>query len=202
MTSKSSSRSAPQGKVLSTADLRRPQVLSAALNEFGDGGYYGTTVADVARAASISPAYVFKLFPSKELLFAAALEECYEKVIAALALEADALDDTGTTGEALDPTTVLDRLGDAYAKLIGDRRLLMMQVHAQSVAEIPEIGRALREGLARITTFAKDRSRGSDEDVQRFVAFGQLCHLLVTAGVENIPEPWARILDQGMQHPD
>ncbi|WP_152353971.1 TetR/AcrR family transcriptional regulator [Brachybacterium subflavum] len=202
MSPTSSSQSTSQGKVLSTADLRRPQVLSAALNEFGDGGYYGTTVADVGRAASISPAYVFKLFPSKELLFAAALEECYDQVIAALVLEADAVDEAGTAGDPPDPTTMLDRLGGAYAKLIGDRRLLMMQVHAQSVAGIPEIGRALREGLARITAFAKERSRGSDEDVQRFVAFGQLCHLLVTAEIENIPEPWARILDQGMRHPD
>ena len=58
---------------LSTAEMRVPVVTASAVTEFARGGYHGTTIADVARAARISPAYVFKLFPSKERLFVVAL---------------------------------------------------------------------------------------------------------------------------------
>lgn len=183
------------GDGLSTAEIRRPQVVVAALSEFALGGFHGTTVADVARRAKISPAYVFKLFRGKESLFAAAVEQCFDEILAALEIEVRAV------GQA-SPAVILDAMGGAYARLIGDRRLLMLQVHAQSVADIPEIGEALREGLSRITIFAKERSGGRDDEVQRFIAYGQLCHLLVTAAVDDVPEDWARILERGMRHPE
>ena len=181
--------------VLSTADTRRLTVAAAALEEFARGGYHGATVADVARKAKISPAYVFKLYPRKEALFVAALDTCFDRILDALAEGADA-------ASSQHPAAVLDAMGDAYAALIHDRTLLMLQIHAQSVADINEIGAALRSGLARVTHFAKDRSGGSDDDVQRFVAYGQLCHLIVTARIEEVPADWARILAHGIRHPD
>jgi AcrR family transcriptional regulator len=187
--------STTKSPVLSTAEMRRPRVAAAALDTFSRGGFHGTTVADIAREAKISPAYVFKLFPGKESLFVAALEGCFDAILATLERGADGAADQSPAG-------VLDAMGSAYAELIADRRLLMLQVHAQSVADIPEVGAALRSGLARITTFAKDRSRGSDDDVQRFVAYGQLCHLLVSVGIDDLPEAWARLLSHGIRHPD
>ena len=179
---------------LSTADSRRPIVAAAAVRRFALRGYHGTTIADVAGEAKISPAYVSKLFPSKERLFAAALEECFARVLEALAVGADASTDS-------DPDAVLDAMGGAYADLIADRSLLMLQVHAQSVADVPEIGRALRAGLRDVTTFAQSRSGGSDDAVQQFIAFGQLCHLIVTTGLEDVPESWANVVSHGIRHP-
>jgi hypothetical protein len=92
-------------------------------------------------------------------------------------------------------------MGDAYAHLISDRTLLMLQVHAQSVAEIPAIGEALRAGLERVTTFAKTRSRADDDDVQRFIAYGQLCHLIVTTQLDGRPGEWVALLTKGITHP-
>jgi AcrR family transcriptional regulator len=183
-----------RSSILSTAEVRRPLVAAGAVREFARGGFHGTTVADVAGAAKISPAYVFKLFPSKEKLFVAALDECFEQIVSALSVGAD-------NATAQDPGAVLFAMGGAYADLIKDRTLLMLQVHAQSAADIPEIGDALRAGLAKVTTFAKDRSGGSDDDVQRFIAYGQLCHLLVTARIDEVPEPWAILLSHGIRHP-
>lgn len=185
----------PRGSILSTADARRPLVAASAVKAFARGGYHGTTIADVARTAGISPAYVSKLFPTKERLFAAAVEECITRVI-------QALDEGADAAPSQDPDTVLDAMGDAYAHLISDRTLLLLQVHAQSVAEIPEIGAAFRAGLERVTTFAKSRSAASDEAVQRFMAYGQLCHLIVTSGIDGIPDPWAVLLSNGITHPD
>lgn len=186
--------SSTRSSILSTADARRPVVVAAALAEFARGGYYATTVADVARAAKISPAYVFKLYAGKEALFIAALETCFDAILLALEEGADAAADQ--TSEK-----VLDAMGDAYAQLIGDRTLLTLQVHAQSVADIPDVGAALRTGLARVTMFAKSRSGGGDEDVQRFIAYGQLCHLIVMTQLDGRPEEWASLLTKGMSHP-
>lgn len=180
---------------LSTAELRKPAVASAAVQAFAVGGYHGTTIADVARQAGISPAYVVKLFPTKEKLFVAALETCFDQVIAALEAGARAAADTSPDG-------VLDAMGGAYADLIADRTLLLLQVHAQSVAEIAEIGVAFRRGLEGVVTFAQERSGAGDEAVQRFVAYGQLCHLLVVTGAVDVPEPWARLLAAGIRHSD
>jgi len=179
---------------LSTSESRRPLVASSAVAEFSRRGYHGTTVADVARAAKISPAYVFKLFPSKERLFVAALDACYEQILDTLAVGADASPDQS-------PEAVLDAMGGAYAELITNRAVLMLQVHAQSVADIPEIGQALRAGLAATTRFAKTRTGASDDAVQHFIAYGQLCHLLVTAGIVDAPDDWALILSSGIRHP-
>lgn len=183
-----------RSSILSTAEVRRPIVAASAVREFARGGYYRTTVADVARAAKISPAYVFKLFPSKEQLFVVALEECFARILVAVKEGADASADQS-------PTAVLDAMGNSYAELIGDRDLLILQVHAQSVAEIPEVAQALRSGLKAVTTLAKTRSGASDEAVQRFIAYGQLCHLIVTVGLEDVPEDWARLLADGIRHP-
>ncbi|MDR6906191.1 AcrR family transcriptional regulator [Agromyces sp. 3263] len=180
---------------LSTAEERRPHVTSAAVAAFARTGYRGTTVADVAREAGISSAYVFKLFPSKEQLFVGALDACFDEVVDALGRGAEATSDHTPEG-------VLDAMGLAYAELIADRSLLMLQVHAQSAAEVPEIGAALRRGYARVTEFAATRSGASDAAVQRFIAFGQLCHLVVTLDLDDAPEHWARTLALGIRHPE
>jgi len=164
------------------------------MREFARGGYHGTTVADVAREARISPAYVFKLFPSKESLFVAALERCFEQIVETISAGADESSDQN-------PDSVLDAMGLAYAELIGDRTLLMLQVHAQSVADVAEVRQALRVGLASVTRFAKSRSGASDDAIQRFIAYGQLCHLIVTAGLDDLPDEWAKILSHGIRHP-
>ena len=181
-------------KLLSTSDVRRETVISSAIAVFGKGGYLGTPIAAVAKHAGISTAYVFKLFPSKEELFVAALDRCFELVHSALAAGADSSADQ--TPEAL-----LSSMGGAYASLISNRDLLMLQVHAQSAAEVPEIATAFRKGLQRIVKFVKSRSAASDEAVQRFIAYGQLCHLITTVSLADDVATWARLLTKGIRHP-
>ena len=179
---------------LSTSELRRPAVVDSAVRVFARSGYLGTAVAQVAADAKISTAYVFKLFPSKEQLFVAALDHCFDLVEEALAEGAISAPDQTPRGQ-------LDGMGEAYADLIANRSLLMLQVHAQSAADVPEIREALVRGLARITRFAKSRTGAPDADVQRFIAYGQLCHLIVTTGLEEIDGDWARLVSEGIRHP-
>jgi AcrR family transcriptional regulator len=178
----------------STADARRAVVLSRAITVFARTGYYATPVTEVAEAAKISPAYVFRLFDGKLALFVAALEECFARVMGALAEGADASD-------AEDPDAVLEAMGDAYARLIADRSLLMLQVHALSAADVPEIRAALQRGVEQVVTYARERTGASEQAVQRFMAYGQLCHLIVAADLVGMTPVWARTLTAGMAHP-
>ncbi|WP_405164125.1 TetR/AcrR family transcriptional regulator [Nocardia sp. NBC_01499] len=183
-----------RGATLSTSEVRRDAVVDAAIAEFARSGYHGTPINNVATKAAISPAYVFKLFPGKIALFVAALDRCYELVERALSAGAARVDGAG-------PDEILYAMGGAYAELIADKSLLMLQVHAQSAADIPEIADAVRRGLARVTDFAKARSGAEDSAVQRFMAYGQLCHLITTLELDGHDSAWAAILTGGMRHP-
>ena len=182
-----------RSSVLSTAEARRETVIDAAITEFSRKGYLGTPTSAVAEAAKISTAYVFKLFPAKETLFVAALEHCFTLIEQALARGADAAP-SQSHGD------VLYAMGGTYAELISDKRLLMLQVHAQAATDIPEIREAVRRGLQRTTMFVKQRSGAADADVQRMMAVGQLCHLIVATGVEPGDGAWADILLEGIRH--
>jgi AcrR family transcriptional regulator len=182
------------GRSLSTSDLRREAVINSAIAVFAKSGYLGTPIAAVAKHAKISPAYVFKLFPSKEELFVAALEHAFELIHSTLSDGAD-------TSADQTPEGVLSTMGAAYATLISNRDLLMLQVHALSVADVPEIGAAFRKGLQTIAKFVKSRSGASDDAVQRFFAYGQLCHLITTISLDGNTAAWARMLTTGMRHP-
>jgi AcrR family transcriptional regulator len=139
-----------RGATLSTSDARRYAVVDAAVAEFARTGFHSTPISAVATRAAISPAYVFKLFPGKVSLFVAALDRCYEQVVHALSNGAARADGAG-------PDKILYEMGGAYAELIADRNLLMLQVHAQSAADTPEIADAVRRGLEKVTEFVRSR---------------------------------------------
>jgi AcrR family transcriptional regulator len=182
-------------RVLSTAEERRAKVVSSAVATFASGGFHAVTIADVAKHAGISPAYVLKLFTSKTQLFAAALEECYRRIREAMELGASQAQDAS-------PEAVLHSMGGAYAELIGERDLLMLQVHAQSAMAEPLIAEAVRRGVAEITDYVAARSRAGGRQIQEFMAFGQLCHLLTTVDAFGIDAPWATLLTEGFRHAD
>ena len=179
--------------VRSTAQARRQEVLRAATAVFARTGYYATTIVDVAEATGISQGYVMRLFESKLGLFVSVVDHCNERVNAALADAADQV-----SGDS--PEAVLDAMIDAYADLIADRSLIMIQVHAQSVADVPEIRDAVRRGLANLVDSAKKRSRADDAQVQRVLAFGMLCQLIVAVDLDEVRLPWARTLTCGIRH--
>ena len=162
-----------------TADVRRETISAAALRVFARTGYHATPVADVAAASGYSQAYVFRLFTDKLTLFVAALDRCFAQIGEALDAGAERTVDRSPDG-------ILTAMGDAYAELIADHDLLMLQVHAQSASDIPEIRDAMRQGLAAIVTLARERSGADPAAIQRFIAYGQLCHLIVTTGLEGL----------------
>ena len=177
----------------STAESQRTRATASAVRVFARTGYHATPVTAVAADAGISPAYVFRLFTDKLGLFVAALDHCFEQVRAALTAGAERA--AGTS-----PEEVLEAMGDAYAELIADRDLLMLQVHAQSACDVPQVREALQRGLSSVVRLAQQLSGADDAAVQRFTAYGQLCHLIVTLDLDGVDAPWARALTAGMTH--
>lgn len=193
---------AAKPRQLSTAEARRETVLRTAIGAFAARGYFGTTTTEVAKRAGISQAYVYRLFPNKESLFVAVVEHCFARVRASLA-EGAAAATAGADGAGdRDPEAVLSAMGASYARLIGDRDLLLLQLHAQAAAASePAVREAVRAGYARLVEYVRGVSGGDGEQVQRFFAVGMLCHLVVSMGAEEVDAPWAGTLTAGIRHP-
>jgi len=57
-----------------TGDLRRLQILQTAVDLFSQRGFKGTTTKEIARAAGVSEAMVFRHFATKDELYGAILD--------------------------------------------------------------------------------------------------------------------------------
>jgi AcrR family transcriptional regulator len=62
-------------KVETKGELTRQAILAAAIIRFGRDGYRSTSVADIARDASVGGTVAYTYFPNKEALFLAAIDE-------------------------------------------------------------------------------------------------------------------------------
>lgn len=183
-----------RSRQLSTAQERRETVVHTAIGTFAARGYFGTTTTEVAKQAGISQAYVYRLFPNKESLFVAVVERCFVRVRACL--EQAVAEAPGGGAEA-----VLAAMGDAYAKLIADKDLVLVQLHAQAAAVSESAVReAVRRGYARVVEYVRGASGGDERQVQDFFSRGMLCHLIVSVDADEVDAPWARTLTAGIEH--
>ena len=57
-----------------TGDARRSQILRVAINLFSQRGFSGTTTKEIARAAGVSEAIIFRHFANKDELYSALLD--------------------------------------------------------------------------------------------------------------------------------
>lgn len=95
-------------------EVRRGQILAAALQCFGEKGYHAARIDDIARCAGLSKGAVYWQFDSKDEIFIA-LFDAYEAEILA---EWDAQDDS------MDPLETLRRSGEiVFERLAGARAM-------------------------------------------------------------------------------
>jgi AcrR family transcriptional regulator len=73
--------SATRASTPSKGELTRRAILDAAIARFGRDGYRATSVADIARDASIGGTVAYAYFPNKEALFLAAVDHDAAAVI-------------------------------------------------------------------------------------------------------------------------
>lgn len=77
----SSQVTAPRREGSSKGEQTRQAILEAAIARFGREGFRTTSVADIARDASVGGSLVYAYFPNKEALFLAAVDEDAAAVI-------------------------------------------------------------------------------------------------------------------------
>jgi AcrR family transcriptional regulator len=121
---------------------RRTAILDAAASTFAVGGYAGTSIADIARAAGVSHLIVYRHFTSKGELYEAVLERAMEALVSALAVDGAA----GTYGPT--PETLL-----AAARTDEDAFRVLWR-HAAREPEFAGHADAARERVLEITAAA------------------------------------------------
>lgn len=110
---------------------KRAAILAAAATLFGSQGCARTSLAQIASAAQVSKATLFKQFPTKDALFDAIVEEVWTP---RTRLTAD-LDPT-------DPEVGLRTLGTVYAELIGQPGMAgLFRLIITEAPSSPDLGR-------------------------------------------------------------
>jgi AcrR family transcriptional regulator len=187
-------RSRRPARTLSTADERRESVLEAAMHLFAQTGMHATSTLAVAKAAGISQAYLFRLFPTKDDLVIAVARRCHERIHDAFAAATAHAERAGS-----DP---LEAMGAAYVELVSDRELLTLQLHAQAASIQHEGMREVsREAFRRLVDLIRQRTDATHEEIQRFMAHGMLINVMTAIGAAGVDEDWARILTHEAPEP-
>ncbi|GEN07940.1 transcriptional regulator, TetR family [Myxococcus fulvus] len=182
-----SRESASGARKLSTAEERRGTVLRTAIQAFAARGYYGTTTTEVAKAAGISQAYLYRLFPDKESLFVAVIDHCAARMRESMA-------DGVAKARSREPEVVLAAMNESYARLIADQDLLRVLLHANCAASEPPIREAIRDCYAKQVEYVRGASGASDARIREMFAQGMLSNVLVAIGAAEVDAPWTRTL--------
>jgi AcrR family transcriptional regulator len=171
-----------------TAEERRASILGAALVEFAAKGLHGTSTEDIAKRAGISQPYVFRLFGTKQRLFAEACRRCMREVREAMTAAA-----VGKSGEE-----ALVAMGDAYIALLEeDPRRLTLQMHMYAASGEPEIRDVARDGYGELVRFVEQASGASEDRISQFFARGMLINVIAAMQVRDAGIDWANRLMEG-----
>jgi AcrR family transcriptional regulator len=174
-------------RTLSTADERRAELIDAAVRVFAERGYSAPTT-EIAKAAGISQAYLFRLFPTKVDLFIAAHQETSRRMNATFREAANL-----ARAEGLDP---LEVMGNAYGDLLErDRDVLLVRLHAQTASgNEPAIRDEVQRCFRDLYEYAERETGASPERIREWFAYGMLCDTMASMDADHLDEPWARVL--------
>jgi AcrR family transcriptional regulator len=171
-----------------TRDVRRDEVLDAALEEFAGLGLHGASTEDIARRAGISQPYVFRLFATKKELFSAVAARCFRETLEMFQRAAE-----GKRGRE-----ALNAIGEAYAhRLWSDPKRLQVQMQAYAACGDPEICAVVRNGVGDVVAYLERVGGLSNEETARFLAVGAIMNLIAAMHLMQGMEPWADRLVAG-----
>jgi AcrR family transcriptional regulator len=169
-------------------ELRREEILDAAMEVFAEQGYHGASTDEIARRAGISQPYVFRLFGTKKDLYIAVDSRCFRQTLEIFQRAAE-----GKRGEE-----ALHAIGEAYRELLrSDRTYLRGQMQAYAACDDPEICEVVRNGYGDLVAYVERVSGADAQTVAAFFAKGMLMNVLSSMFSTPEPsEPWAqRLLD-------
>jgi len=162
--------------------------MAAAVDCFAKQGFYGTTTHEIAAWVGISQPYLYRLYPNKEALFAAAVDHVSVVMTDTLVACSSASGGSGQGSES-----AFDAVRGAYAALVADRNILRFLMHANCAAGEPLVGQAVRRCYAKQVDTVR-QLLGDDDAVRRWFGAGMLDNVAAVLGLVDIDEPWARVL--------
>jgi AcrR family transcriptional regulator len=172
-----------------TKDVRRAEILDAAMLEFAERGLHGASTEDIARRAGISQPYVFRLFGTKKELFRAVAARCFRETLEMFQRAAE-----GLRGEA-----ALEAMGQAYmTQLLTDSVRLRAQMQAYAACDDPDLREVVRQGYGDLVAYVERVSEVPEKQVALFFANGMLMNVFASMGqFGDGAEPWAERLLEG-----
>jgi AcrR family transcriptional regulator len=170
-----------------SAEVRREEILEAAMKEFAYGGLHGTSTEKIASRAGISQPYLFRLFGTKKDLFIASSRRGFGRVLTAFQEAAE-----GKTGDE-----AMKAMGQAYDQLLADRERLLGQMQMYAACSDPEIRDATRAGFAELFRYVEQVSGKSTAEIRDFFALGMLMNVAAAMDLQQICkeyDTWAQEL--------
>jgi AcrR family transcriptional regulator len=168
-----------------TASERREAILDAAMVEFAERGYHGTSTEQIAKRAGISQPYLFRLFGTKKELFKAASARCLRKTLETFQRAAE-----GKRGEE-----ALHAMGEAYmTEFLPDRARLRMQLQTYAACDDPEICDVVRDGMGDLVSYVERVSGVPTEQVANFLAKGMFLNMIASLDLDERPAEWSQQL--------
>ncbi|MEA2632665.1 MAG: hypothetical protein QOE66_2884 [Chloroflexota bacterium] len=179
-----------------TADERRDAIVVAALHEFAEGGYSGTSTDSIARTVGVSQPYLFQLFGTKRELFLAVVRHGFQRTRLVFHEAAH----RGPTDDQA--CTVLELMGTAYMRLLADRDLLRVQLQAYAACGDDDVRQVVREEFTALYASVKSESGATDEELHHFFAEGMLLNVAAALELGGSPETWSLsgLLDAKLRH--
>ncbi|OIK00152.1 TetR family transcriptional regulator [Streptomyces colonosanans] len=169
-----------------SAEERRESVIRAAIAEFAQKGYFGTSTEAIAKRVGVSQPYLFRLFPNKKAIFAAASRRCMEDTCKVFEEAAQ-----GLGGEE-----ALHAMANAYTRLAEHPERLQMQMQTYvTVAAVEaegdhEFGEAVRAGWMKLWETVHLPLGADEKDTTMFLAYGMLVNTLATMGFPPEHRVW------------
>src|SRR5437762_4875239 len=165
-----------------TKEVRREEILDAALEEFAERGLHGASTEDIARRAGISQPYVFRLFGTKKELFSAVVARCFRETLEIFQRAAE-----GKRGEE-----ALHAMGRAYEELLHkDRTRLRAQMQAYAACDDPALCEVVRNGYGDLVTYVERVSGLPPARISRFFATGMLLNVIASMQLQDGGDDWA-----------
>jgi AcrR family transcriptional regulator len=178
----------PATRIRLSALERKDSVLDAALVEFAEKGYAGTSTEDIAARAGISQPYLFRLFGTKKELYVASVSRSFRETLELFQRAAE-----GLRGE-----DALHAIGKAYMEqLASDRTWLRAQMQSYAASDDPDIRDAVRAGFGDLIAYVRRVSGADWPETWRFFATGMFLNVLASMHVNDDPEPWMTELLEG-----
>jgi AcrR family transcriptional regulator len=176
----------PNTTRMSSTD-RRAGIVDAALAEFAESGYAGTSADTIARRVGVSQPYVLRLFGTKKELFLAVVREGFGRTRRLFREEGERARRAGAT-----PAEILDSLARAYLANLVDRDLLRLQLQAYAACGDPEIRAVVSDEMRQVYASVAQSSGADPAALDRFFAVGALINVMAVVNPPGDPGAFAR----------